>query len=99
VVRDGDMKLVLYGTGKEHPPQLFNISADPSENNDLALLPASTSLIKDLTTKLGTTLNFTAVSLVRCSSLSSNSQPPLATLNFTTVLLATMRGLGQGFAT
>jgi hypothetical protein len=41
LVRDGAMKLILYGTGKEHPPQLFNITADSGEVNDLGEQPAS----------------------------------------------------------
>ena len=35
MIRRGDMKYTVWGTGAEHPPQLFNISADPGETTSL----------------------------------------------------------------
>ena len=31
------MKLVQWGSGEQHPPQLFNLTADPDEWHNLAL--------------------------------------------------------------
>lgn len=39
VIREGDWKLIVYGTGRENAPQLFNITADPMERNDLGAAP------------------------------------------------------------
>jgi len=63
LVRDGAMKMVLYGTGAEHPVQLFNITADPGETKDLSANPSYAATIKDLTAKLGKTLDFKSISL------------------------------------
>lgn len=35
LIRQGDMKLVVYGTNEEVDPQLFNITADPGEYRNL----------------------------------------------------------------
>jgi hypothetical protein len=35
VRRQGDWKIIVYGTGAENAPQLFNITADPMERDDL----------------------------------------------------------------
>ena len=37
MVRQGEMKYTAWGTGAEHPPQLFNLTADPGEMHNLAL--------------------------------------------------------------
>ena len=37
MLRRADMKYVVWGTGAEHPPQLFNLTEDPDEWNNLAL--------------------------------------------------------------
>eukprot|EP01049_Picozoa_sp_SAG25_P004566 SAG25_NODE_289_length_10342_cov_5.071952_11_plen_247_part_00 len=61
MIRRGDMKLIVYGTGKENAPQLWNITADPMERNDLAAkLPA---LVTELTAVLRSAIDFPAVSL------------------------------------
>ena len=57
------MKMVLYGTGAEHPVQLYNITADPGETKDLSGSIAYADMIHDLTAKLGQTLDFKSVSL------------------------------------
>ena len=36
MVRRAEMKLVVWGTGEQHEPQLFNLTADPGEWNNLA---------------------------------------------------------------
>lgn len=33
---DGTYKYTVYGTGEQHPPQLFNLLTDPGENTDLS---------------------------------------------------------------
>lgn len=43
VVREGDWKLIVYGTGRENAPQLFNITADPVESAALLAPPAPSS--------------------------------------------------------
>lgn len=55
--------MVLYGTGAEHPVQLYNITADPGEIKDLSGSIAYADMIHDLTAKLGQTLDFKSVSL------------------------------------
>ena len=37
MIRRGEMKLVQWGSGEQHPPQLFNLTADPDEWHNLAL--------------------------------------------------------------
>ena len=63
LIRDGAMKMVLYGTGAEHPVQLYNITADPAETTDLSGHASYAGTIADLTTKLGKTLDFKSISL------------------------------------
>ena len=36
MVRQGEMKAVFWGTGKEHTAQLFNLTSDPNEMTNLA---------------------------------------------------------------
>jgi hypothetical protein len=59
------MKYVVWGTGQEHPPQLFNLTADPNEMVNLATaspLPASTTaLIKQLDAALRLQVDYPAV--------------------------------------
>eukprot|EP01051_Picozoa_sp_SAG22_P015367 SAG22_NODE_1996_length_3186_cov_23.257856_4_plen_79_part_00 len=46
MVRRAEMKLVAWGTGKEHPFQLFNLTRDPDEVRSKALpLPCVCSRI------------------------------------------------------
>lgn len=42
------MKATFWGTGKEHPPQIFNLTADPDENDNLALDPNAGPLIAQM---------------------------------------------------
>ena len=63
VLREGDMKIIVYGTGEENAPQLFNISADPMETTDLASSPAYASTVTKLTTTLRSAIDYPAVAL------------------------------------
>ena len=36
MIRRAEMKLVVWGTGEQHEPQLFNLTADPDEWHNLA---------------------------------------------------------------
>jgi len=38
MLRNYDYKYVVYGSGKEVAPRLFNIREDPEEMNDLVFL-------------------------------------------------------------
>jgi len=37
MVREGEIKATFWGTGTEHPAQMFNLTSDPNENINLAL--------------------------------------------------------------
>ena len=65
MIRKGEMKYVVWGTGKEHPPQLFNVSSDPNEMTNLALqkTPAVSALIAELDANLRKQVDYPAVSL------------------------------------
>lgn len=65
MIRKGEMKYVVWGTGKEHPPQLFNVSSDPNEMTNLALqkTPAVSALIAELDADLRKQVDYPAVSL------------------------------------
>lgn len=36
MIRKGEMKYVVWGTGKQHPPQLFNLTSDPNVRHVLS---------------------------------------------------------------
>jgi hypothetical protein len=61
VLREGDFKIIVYGTGAENTPQLFNITADPMERNDLAA--KAPDLVQSMTATLKTAIDFPAVAL------------------------------------
>jgi hypothetical protein len=78
VLREGDMKLIVYGTGEENRPQLFNITEDPMERNDLAVSnsnsnsnsnspnsnsSASDAIINAMTATLKAAIDYPAVAL------------------------------------
>jgi choline-sulfatase len=61
VLREGDMKLIVYGTGEQNEPQLFNITRDPMETEDLAL--TRKDVVASMTATLKTAIDFPAVAL------------------------------------
>ena len=63
MLRRADMKYVVWGTGAEHPPQLFNLTEDPGEWNNLALQsgPKCAPLIKELDGLLKTAIDYPEV--------------------------------------
>lgn len=48
MIREGELKYTVWGTGMEHPPQLFNLTDDPDEMHDLAHDKAYTTAIEAL---------------------------------------------------
>eukprot|EP01079_Euglenida_sp_SAG-EU17-18_P012469 gene12469-345_t len=48
MVRNDTWKYVVWGTGHEDPPQLFNLASDPNEDTNLALDPKYSDLISSL---------------------------------------------------
>lgn len=63
MIRRADLKLVVWGTGAEHPPQLFNLTADPDEMHNLALKPGYADTVSELDALLRTEINYPNVSL------------------------------------
>lgn len=63
MVRKGEMKYVVWGTGKEHAPQLWNLTADPDENTNLALGPGGAAAVAPLDALLLKHVDYPAVSL------------------------------------
>merc|ERR1711907_852374 len=64
MLRRAEMKYVAWGTGVEHPPQLFNLTADPDEWHNLALHDNNgrwAPLIQELDSLLRTAINYPAV--------------------------------------
>lgn len=61
MLRRGEMKLVQWGTGKQHPPQLFNLTADPDEWTNLAQDPAHATLVATLDTLLKSKIDYPEV--------------------------------------
>jgi len=60
-ISDGTMKLVQYGTGKEVLPQLFNLTADPGEMNNLqAVAP---DVVASMDVLLRTQVDYPSVAL------------------------------------
>lgn len=56
-----DWKLIVYGTGKEVSPQLFNITNDPEELNDVH--EQFPEIVQSLTARLAQVVDFPTVSL------------------------------------
>eukprot|EP00936_MAST-01D_sp_MAST-1D-sp1_P000223 g223.t1 len=63
LVRQGHFKLVVWGTNTEVDAQLFNITADPSENVNLISEPELQPVVARLDAALLAHVNYTAVSL------------------------------------
>ena len=63
MIRRGEMKLIQWGTGKENVPQLFNLTHDPNEWNNLALHPtkAYAPLIAELDALMKTAIDYPEV--------------------------------------
>ena len=63
MLRRAEMKYVVWGTGKEHPPQLFNLTADPNEWINLAVHPRGdySALVTELDTLLKTAIDYPEV--------------------------------------
>ena len=52
-------KLIVFGTGAEHPPLLFDLGADPGEDEDLAA--ARPDVLAAMDAELRKVVNYTAV--------------------------------------
>ena len=64
MVRQADMKYIVWGTGQEHIPQLFNLTADPHENQNLYdYNDHYRSMIPELDALLRETIDYPNVSL------------------------------------
>ena len=63
MIRKADLKYVVWGTGKEHDPQLFNLTADPDEMHNLARIGSFQDQIDELDALLRKTVDYPAVSL------------------------------------
>ena len=63
VVRQGDLKLIVWGTNTEVDAQLFNITADPAETLNLISEPQLQPAVARLDAALLAHVNYTAVSL------------------------------------
>eukprot|EP00054_Salpingoeca_dolichothecata_P015304 m.87886 g.87886 ORF g.87886 m.87886 type:complete len:295 (-) comp21428_c0_seq2:149-1033(-) len=60
LLRQGDWKYVTYGTGKEVPSRLYNMTADPLEMNDLA--SSKPDIVAQMDALLRTILDYPSVS-------------------------------------
>lgn len=58
---DGTYKYTVFGTGEQHPPQLFNMLADPGEDQNIAATEPAT--IKRLDAWLRTVVDYPAVAM------------------------------------
>jgi len=63
MVREGEIKATFWGTGKQHPPQVFNLTADPDENHNLALEPANGGLVARMERLLLAQVDYPTVSM------------------------------------
>lgn len=60
VVHDG-FKLVVWGTGEQHPHQLFDLVNDKDESTNLVDKPEHAARVKTLLTKLGSVVDFSKI--------------------------------------
>lgn len=58
---DGTYKYTVYGTGEQHPPQLFNMVVDPGENVNIAQQELAT--VKRLDALLKTVVDYPSVAM------------------------------------
>eukprot|EP00035_Acanthoeca_spectabilis_P008232 m.150745 g.150745 ORF g.150745 m.150745 type:complete len:568 (+) comp14270_c0_seq4:127-1830(+) len=63
MVREGEMKATFWGTGKQHPPQIFNLTEDPDENHNLALDPDAGPLIAKMEALIMSKVDYPKVSM------------------------------------
>eukprot|EP00051_Salpingoeca_urceolata_P010972 m.134885 g.134885 ORF g.134885 m.134885 type:complete len:330 (+) comp16929_c0_seq6:73-1062(+) len=63
MIRNGNIKYVAWGTGKEHVPQLFNLSSDPEENINLATDPKHAPLVQAMDAKLRQQVDYPSVTM------------------------------------
>jgi arylsulfatase K len=61
MLRKAEFKLVVWGSGAQHHPQLFNLTADPDEWNNLALDRRYASLVAELDAVLRKKVDYPAV--------------------------------------
>jgi len=60
VVHDG-FKLIVWGTGEQHPHQLFNLTGDPNEETNLVDDSSHTERLQTLLAKLNSVVDFAGV--------------------------------------
>ena len=60
-IQDEGFKLVVWGTGTEHPHQLFNLVDDPNESANLVDKPEHALRIQALLTKLQDVVDFPVI--------------------------------------
>eukprot|EP00730_Choanoeca_flexa_P007832 TRINITY_DN12397_c4_g1_i1.p1 TRINITY_DN12397_c4_g1~~TRINITY_DN12397_c4_g1_i1.p1 ORF type:complete len:567 (+),score=133.77 TRINITY_DN12397_c4_g1_i1:2620-4320(+) len=63
MLRTDDVKYIAWGTGEQHPPQLFNLTADPDEHVNLALDPSYHGLVGELDRELRGLINYPNVTM------------------------------------
>merc|ERR1712087_160607 len=61
LLREDEWKYVVYGSGKEVPPRLFNLVADPLEMDDLAGNASYAQRMKEMDATLRTIVDYPAV--------------------------------------
>ena len=62
LLRQNEYKYVVYGSGQEVPPRLYNMAIDPDEMNDLAMNESYASMIQDMDKILRSIVDYPAVS-------------------------------------
>ena len=60
-VMDGHYKYTVFGTGNQHPPQLFDLLRDPGENQDIAAQSSSAPILARLDALLRSVVDYPAV--------------------------------------
>ena len=63
MIRHKDIKYVVWGTGKEHVPQLFNVTSDPEEYVNLALDPGYAPLIETMDAMLKKQIDYPKITM------------------------------------